>query len=181
MMNAMPRLAMSLIVRNELELISANIDFHAAQGVDYFVVMDNRSTDGTREKVEELKGIYDIDLVDQPDTDFRQDEWATQLAHKAHEHGKADYIISNDADEFWRSRTGSLKDVCGQSPVLSSPRTNMLPMAEDMERGRPFYDCVMNVVAPLGTARPSLDPHAILMSLSCCGRCRRKPCVRSRD
>ena len=39
----MPRLAISLVVRDEIELISANINFHAAQGVDAFFVMDNGS------------------------------------------------------------------------------------------------------------------------------------------
>jgi hypothetical protein len=33
-----PRLAMSLIVRDELEFIADNIRFHAAQGVDNFIV-----------------------------------------------------------------------------------------------------------------------------------------------
>ena len=61
---------MSLIVRDEIELISSNIEFHAAQGVDVFVVMDNASTDGTRERLEQLKRSYEIEIVDQPSAGF---------------------------------------------------------------------------------------------------------------
>jgi hypothetical protein len=38
-----------MIVRDELPLIEKNIEFHAKQGVDHFVVMDNTSVDSTRE------------------------------------------------------------------------------------------------------------------------------------
>jgi glycosyltransferase involved in cell wall biosynthesis len=54
---------MSLIVRDEIELISANIEFHAAHGVDYFVVMDDGSTDGTWEQLQALQKTYEIDLI----------------------------------------------------------------------------------------------------------------------
>jgi len=160
----MTRLAMSLVVRDEIELISANIEFHAAHGVDAFFVMDNGSTDGTRERLEELTRIYDLVVVDQPDRSFKQGEWATELAHMAREVGKADYIISNDADEFWVSETGSLKDQCtGRSPVVSVGRSNMLPLIEEISRpDYPFYRSVLRVDLPLKSGTPTIDPRATI-------------------
>src|SRR5262245_42947246 len=129
----MPRLAMSLIVRDEIELISSNIEFHAAHGVDIFVVMDNGSTDGTRERLEELKHRFDTALADKPASTVVDAQRAMYLAELARHKHKADYIISNDADEFWSTKTGSLKEHLPQS-AAKVPRTNMLPLRQDIFR-----------------------------------------------
>ncbi len=140
---------MSLVVRDEIDLISSNIEFHAAQGVDVFVVMDNGSKDGTRERLEQLRQSYDIELVDQPATSFLQNRWATELAEIARHKHKADYIISNDADEFWLPKTGSLKDHLTQ-PVTKVRRTNMLPLRQDiLAPGFRFFQSTLNVVRPI--------------------------------
>ena len=46
------KLAMTLIVRNEADIIEDNLRYHRAQGVDFFIVLDNGSTDGTVEILE---------------------------------------------------------------------------------------------------------------------------------
>ena len=46
------KLAMTLIVRNEADVIEDNLRYHRAQGVDFFIVLDNGSTDGTLEILE---------------------------------------------------------------------------------------------------------------------------------
>jgi len=40
-------LVMTILVKDEADIIEANIRTHASLGVDAFVVMDNNSTDGT--------------------------------------------------------------------------------------------------------------------------------------
>ena len=46
------RLVMTLVVRNEEELLETNLDYHFAQGVDFALVTDHDSTDGTPEILE---------------------------------------------------------------------------------------------------------------------------------
>lgn len=41
-----PRLIMTLLVKNEEELLEKNLLFHKAMGVDAFIVTDNNSADG---------------------------------------------------------------------------------------------------------------------------------------
>ncbi len=48
------RLAMTLMVRDEADIIGAMLDHHLRQGVDIFIVTDNGSIDGTREIIEEF-------------------------------------------------------------------------------------------------------------------------------
>ena len=48
------RLVMTVLVKNEADIIESNIRFHADQGVDGFLVMDNASEDDTPDILEEL-------------------------------------------------------------------------------------------------------------------------------
>ena len=111
------RLAMTLLVRNEVDIIEDNIRFHAAQGVDCFAVMDNGSTDGTREVLEKLKTEFDLDVIDQPAQNYQQALWMTQLAEYARTTLKADLVISNDADEFWLAQEGTCIKQIGRAHV----------------------------------------------------------------
>ena len=50
---------MTLLVRNEEDIIRENIEFHLSQGVSYFIATDNRSIDGTADILREYeaKGV----------------------------------------------------------------------------------------------------------------------------
>ena len=50
---------MTLIVRNEADIIEDNLRYHRAQGVDFFIALDNGSTDGTLEILESLRASRD--------------------------------------------------------------------------------------------------------------------------
>ena len=41
------KIVMTLLVRDEQDIIRENIEFHLSQGVDFFIVTDNRSVDMT--------------------------------------------------------------------------------------------------------------------------------------
>ncbi len=46
------KLVMTLLVRNEEEILEANLDYHLAQGVSFVIVTDHGSTDATPEILE---------------------------------------------------------------------------------------------------------------------------------
>src|SRR3569623_1938468 len=105
-----PRIVMTLQVRDEEDILEANIEFHRAQGVDFFIVMDNLSEDRTaqiaRRYVDEGVAKY----IFQAQDDYSQGEWVTSMARMAAVDHGADWVINNDADEFWWPARGPLKD-----------------------------------------------------------------------
>ncbi|GGY52978.1 hypothetical protein GCM10011297_27240 [Bacterioplanes sanyensis] len=133
-------LTMNLLVKNEADIIADNIRVHAALGVDSFVVMDNGSTDGTREQVQALAKQYDITLIERPELDYQQSNWKTEMARIARKEHGADWTIANDADEFWIPKTGSLKDELTRTgSIIGCQRRNVLFEQDAFENNAPFY------------------------------------------
>ena len=66
---------MTLLVKNEAELLETNLRFHHAMGVDAFVVTDNGSTDATPDIIRRYveKGWIVAHIVE-PDTGYHQKE-----------------------------------------------------------------------------------------------------------
>lgn len=101
---------MTILAKDEIDIIEQNILFHKAHGVDAFIVTDNDSTDGTREVFQKYKDKgWILDLIDEPSDNYAQIDWVHRMIMKAKEHSP-DWIINADADEFWISKTGNLKD-----------------------------------------------------------------------
>lgn len=106
-------LFMTLLVRNEEDIIDENIRYHAEQGVDKFIVTDNLSTDRTRDILREFERLGLATIIEEKSDNYAQSRWVTRMAHLAADEG-ADWIINNDADEFWITSTGqSLGDWFG--------------------------------------------------------------------
>lgn len=145
------RLAMTLLVRNEADIIEDNIRFHHAQGIDCFAVMDNASDDGTREILQELTHEFDLHIIDQPEQNYQQALWMTELAAYAGKALKADLVISNDADEFWLAESGTrLKDhLCREDSVVTLTRRNMVLDSTSLSPGYHFSDARYAVNNPI--------------------------------
>ena len=139
------RLVMTILVRDEADIIEANIRTHASLGVDAFAIMDNGSTDGTREILSKLEKEFEIIIIDEKGN-YNQAKWMKLLAKVAKNRLKADWVINNDADEFWLPRNGlNLKEnLAFKGSVLTVQRYNML-----LESGKDFFDSSYHVENPI--------------------------------
>jgi hypothetical protein len=128
----MTRLVMTLLVRDNADIVAANLDFHLAMGVDHVVVTDNRSEDATRDIVLDYVRRGVATLIDEPADDYDQSAWVTRMARLAASERAGDWVINSDVDEFWWPREGDLKSVFSTVAAgygrLSAHRTNFLPV-----------------------------------------------------
>lgn len=125
------KLVMTLLVRDEADIISSNIDFHLDQGVDFIIAMDNLSVDGTTEILRAYERRQVLHYIHQWDDDYAQHRSVTNMARLACMHFAADWIINSDADEFWWPEHGDLKQVLNAIPPschsVAAKRLNFLP------------------------------------------------------
>jgi phosphatidylserine/phosphatidylglycerophosphate/cardiolipin synthase-like enzyme len=132
---------MTLLVRDEADVIRANIEHHLAHGVDLVIATDNGSIDGTREILGEYARRGAVVVIDQPANDYRQWVWVTDMARLAAIEHDADWILHADADEFWWADCGDLKAVLAMVPPefgwVNAKRFNFVPVRS--EEG-PFFE-----------------------------------------
>lgn len=108
---------MTLLVRDEADIVDAQIAHHLSAGVDFVVATDNRSVDGTTEILERWATDGPLHLIRESGDDLRQTEWVTRMARLAATDFGADWVINADADEFWWPHGKSLKDVLEVVPA----------------------------------------------------------------
>lgn len=105
----MAKLIMTLLVRDEGDIIRENIEFHLRHGVDHIIATDNASVDDSREILAEYQAMGRLHLIDEPGRDKSQAAWNNRMARIAIEEYKADIVFHCDADEFWCPAIGDLK------------------------------------------------------------------------
>jgi Glycosyl transferase family 2 len=110
------KLAMTLLVRDEVDILQAHLSFHLNAGVDIVIATDHRSVDGTSELLESYARDGYVHLIRRDDEKIHQSEWVTHMARIAANDFGADWVINSDVDEFWWPRAGSLKDVLAPVP-----------------------------------------------------------------
>jgi hypothetical protein len=129
------KLVMTLLARNEADIVDAQIAFHLHAGVDFVIATDNLSSDGTTEILERHARTGHLLLLREDGVDMRQEAWVTRMARLAAvEHG-ADWVLNSDADEFWWPRAGSLKEVLAAIPdrfgIVRGCWRHFLPRPDD--------------------------------------------------
>lgn len=134
-------LVMTLLVRNEADVIRQNIEFHLSRGVDHVIATDNASTDGTTDILEEFARAGHLTLIRERSDDYRQVAWVNRMIALATEKFGQTWLINNDADEFWRppdnteGRVGNLRDVlrASPSPSVLCRRRNMITWPDQLD------------------------------------------------
>ena len=109
------RIVQTLVVRDEIDIVEAQIAYHLSAGVDFVIATDHESVDGTTEVLElfERRGVLRRIPVSGP---VHESVWRTNMARLAAAEHAAQWVINTDADEFWLPRSGSLKDVLAAVP-----------------------------------------------------------------
>lgn len=146
------KVVMAIICKNENDVIADNIKFHAFMGVKHFVIMDNGSTDGTREILAELQTSLDVEIVifDEPSEKFEKKKWIWRLLKHAQHNMGATHVIPNDADEFWFSKTQDITDqICVDDVNVTVQRANVLLSEEVLKQERYYLDEPYRVNYPL--------------------------------
>ncbi len=135
------KLVMTLLVRDEADIIRDNIEFHLAQGVDFIIATDNRSVDATTNILKEYEERGLLHYIYEGNDDYNQYAWVTRMARMAYSEYGADWVIHNDADEFWWPLHGNLRGVFehlpGEVSVVFSNRLNFVAVEGDARQ--PFW------------------------------------------
>ncbi|HWA18241.1 MAG TPA: glycosyltransferase family 2 protein [Devosia sp.] len=109
------RIGMTLLVRDEADIVAATIEHALASGVDFIIATDNGSVDGTVEVLEAYRDLGLLELWHEPSHTYEQGRWVTRMARHAAARG-ASWVINADADEFlWPADNGGrgLKELLG--------------------------------------------------------------------
>ncbi len=151
------KLVMTLLVKNEADIIKENVEFHIRKGVDHIIVTDNGSTDETVDLLQPYIRAGLLTLLYEPEQDYSQSKWVTRMALIAARDMGADWILSNDADEFWWcGKESGLKNHLenAHGNITYMPRQNMLPSPR-WATGNPLVHMTSAVVKPLEKNPPS--------------------------
>ena len=129
------KLVMTVLARDEADIIDVQLAFHLNNGVDFVIATDHRSCDGTTEILESYERAGVLRLFREEGEFTEQGTWQTRMARLAATEYNADWIFSSDADEFWWPRGCSLKEAFGSVPpeygIVQGLTRNFVPLKDD--------------------------------------------------
>lgn len=155
------KLIMTLLVRDEADILEQNICFHLNNGVDFIVTTDNNSIDGTKDILEKYRKMGYLNYINESGRNFEQDKWVSRMAAMAIDNYQADYLIHCDADEFWMPNKGSLKDcLLTKQDLMVVGIINYLPSNDEK-----YFDSKYIVSKPLKCPKEyeKKDPNKFLL------------------
>jgi hypothetical protein len=153
-------LVMTLLARDEADVVESWLSFHLNAGADFVVATDNRSEDGTTEVLERYEREGHLHLIRENGEDLRQNEWVTRMARLAATDFGADWVINSDADEFWWPRGSSLSHVLDAIPprygTVGAFLRTFAPRADSDE---PFFE---RLTVRFSALAPINDPASLI-------------------
>ena len=162
---------MTLLVRDEEDILASNLDFHLQQGVDFFIITDNLSVDGTPDIAHEYVRAGVAQYLHETGDDYSQHQWVTRMARMAALDHAADWVINSDADEFWLPANGfrTVKDALDSVSLNVSAvvvqRYNFVPL--NWERGTdPIEEMIFRERESRGFSGEPLPPKVAHRALS---------------
>lgn len=141
-----PTLFMTILAKNESDIIEHQILYHKSMGVDGFIVTENNSSDNTREIFERYRDKGWIkEIIYETSDNHDQKKWVDRMIKIASEKYQADWIINSDADEFWSCSSCSLKNelIKSTANVLYVDIYNIYPENSEKfyENDKLIFDC----------------------------------------
>jgi hypothetical protein len=153
------KLVMTLLARDEADIVDAQIDYHLNAGVDFVIATDNLSEDGTTDILESYANTGQLHLIREDGEYLRQADWITRMGQLAATEFGADWVIHSDADEFWWPRGDSLKDVLASIPtrygIVGALLRHFVPRPGDES---PFAE---RMTVRISSSAPINDPRSL--------------------
>src|SRR5439155_8542777 len=153
------KLVMTLLARDEADIVDAQVSFHLNAGVDFVIATDNLSKDETTEILESYAKAGRLHLIREDGEYLRQADWITRMGRMAATEFGADWVIHSDADEFWWPRGDSLKDVLASIPsrygIVRALLRHFVPRPDN---GSSFAD---RMIVRMSTSAPINDPRSL--------------------
>ena len=153
------KLVMTLLARDEADIVDAQIAFHLNAGIDFVIATDNLSQDGTTEILESHAREGHLFLIREDSEYLQQSEWITRMGRLAASEFGADWVIHSDADEFWWPRGESLKEVLTSIPgrygIVRALLRHFVPRPDD---GSFFAE---RMVVRMSASAPINDPRSL--------------------
>ena len=153
------KLVQTLLVRDEADIVEAQIRHHLNAGVDFVIATDHESVDGTTDILEAfVRDGYLRRIAVQGE--MHDGPWRTHMARLACAEYAADWVINTDADEFWMPRRATLKELLAAIPepygVIFALSRHFAPLPED---DLPFVERMTVRVTPRVAINDPTSPY----------------------
>lgn len=157
------KLVQTLVVRDEADIVDAQIAYHLAAGVDFVLATDHDSEDGTTDVLRRYEREGILKLYREVG-EMRESDWRTRMAREAASEYGADWVLNTDADEFWIPREHTLKESLAAVPtgvgVVWATTCHFVPRPEDGSLFAERMTARFAATAALNDPTSPYRPHA---------------------